>query len=304
MCNQSFSGDVYQQTDLIWKILKSFSLLQVKEGKASMHRLLGQFLRFSQSENGDDENVVQFNLRVCFKAIIEIWSFKPELVDTWHESTLLLEHVKTLVTHAIKHNIYRVEIAVLAQEAGVFSAMALNRFEEAQNAIEQSLRILDDMPKHSASRSSADCLDQDEARGAALHELGRVFRYEGKFPQAEQALSEALEIRNRLATKMTHETTLTDARPSVASTLHELGVLEVQKHNLDNATSFLLQALELRRRALVPSTSPLSLSFPGTTVATIEADCASTLHQLAAVEVARKPPALDKAEALLVRPRV
>lgn len=84
-----------------------------------MHRLLGQFLRLSQSDN-DDDNVAHFNLCVCFKAILEIWSFRPELIDTWNESTLLLEHVKTLVTHALEHNIYRVEIAILAQESGVF----------------------------------------------------------------------------------------------------------------------------------------------------------------------------------------
>lgn len=180
--------------------------------------------------------------------------------------------------------------------------MALNRFEEAQDAIEQSLHILDAMQSQAATAcSSADIhVDQEEARGSALHELGRVFRYEGKFSQAEQALYQALEIRNRLVGKAAHEATMADARPSIASTLHELGVLEVKKHNLDNATRFLHQALELRRATLLESPSS-SFSFPGTTVAIIEADCASTLHQLAAVEVARKPPALDKAEAILVR---
>jgi tetratricopeptide (TPR) repeat protein len=301
--NQSFAGDVYQQTDLIWKLLKSFSLLQVKGGKASMHRLLGQFLRLSQSDDNDDDDNAHFNLHVCFRAILDIWSFKPELIETWSESTLLLEHVKTLVAHTIKHNIYQVEIAILAQEAGVFSAMVLNRFEEAQDAIEQSLRILDAMPKQSVSfRSTAANLDQDEARGRALHELGRVLRYEGKFPEAEQALSKALEIRNRLAAKRAHEATMADALPDVASTLHELGVLEVKKHNLDNATTFLHQALELRRRSAILESSSSPLSLPGIALASIEADCASTLHQMAAVEVARKPPALDKAETLLVRP--
>jgi tetratricopeptide (TPR) repeat protein len=109
-----------------------------------------------------------------------------------------------------------------------------------------------------------------------------VFRYEGNFGKSEEALGEALEIRNRLARKDP------SARHGVAATLHELGVLEVKKHNLDSAATFLQQALDLRRTLELESS-----------VEDMEAECASTLHQLAAVHVAQKPPALDQAEALL-----
>jgi tetratricopeptide (TPR) repeat protein len=203
--------------------------------------------------------------------MLQAWTFKAEQVETWAESTTLLEHVKAIVMHT---KVASVETAIMSREAGVFSAMALNRFEEAQFSLEQSLRILDGVGKKESGHF--------RARAAALHELGRVFRYEGNFKKSEEALSKALEIRNHLAHKNL------DARHEVAATLHELGVLEVKKHNLDSAATFLQQALDLRRSLDVES--PLD---------GIEADCASTLHQLAAVQVAMKPPSLDRAEALL-----
>jgi tetratricopeptide (TPR) repeat protein len=247
------------RSDQTWKLLKSFSLLVVKDGKGSMHRLLAQALRMSQSEQEGT-----YNLEICLQALLQAWTFKAEQVETWAESMTLLEHVKAVVVHT---KIASVETATLSREAGVFSAMALNRFEEAQFSLEHSLRILDGVGKTESVHL--------QARAAALHELGRVFRYEGNFKKSEEALRKALEIRDRLSRKNL------DARHEVAATLHELGVLEVKKHNLDSAATFLQQALDLRR----------SLD--------VEADCASTLHQLAAVQVAMKPPSLDRAEALL-----
>jgi tetratricopeptide (TPR) repeat protein len=261
-----FPQPIHSDSDQTWKLLKSFSLLVVKDGKGSMHRLLAQALRMSQNEQEGT-----CNLEICLQALLQAWTFKAEQVETWAESTTLLEHVKAVVVHT---TIASVETATLSREAGVFSAMALNRFEEAQFSLEHSLRILDGVGKTETVHF--------RARAAALHELGRVLRYEGNFKKSEEALRKALEIRNRLARENL------DARHEVAATLHELGVLEVKKHNLDSAATFLQQALDLRRS--------LDLESP---LDGVEADCASTLHQLAAVQVAMKPPSLDRAEALL-----
>jgi tetratricopeptide (TPR) repeat protein len=261
-----FPNLFHSDSDQTWKLLKSFSLLVVKEGKGSMHRLLAQALRMSQ-----DEQEGRCNLEICLQALLQAWSFKAEQVETWAESTTLLEHVRAVV---MQTKVASIETATLSREAGVFSAMALNRFKEAQFSLEQSLRLLERVGKTDSVHF--------QAQAAALHELGRVFRYEGNFKKSEEALRKALEIRNRLARENL------DARHEVAATLHELGVLEVKKHNLDSAATFLQQALELRRSLDVES--PLD---------GIEADCASTLHQLAAVQVAMKPPSLDQAEALL-----
>jgi tetratricopeptide (TPR) repeat protein len=266
----SISADVFEQTDQIWKIFKSFSLLVVKDGKGSIHRLLAQALRVSQ--NTQD---ARRNLEICLRAVLQAWTFKPEQVETWQDSINLLEHIKAVVLHSIDQRCeLRPETAILSREAGVFIAMTLNDFGEAQLSLEQSLKILNVIGKINPTYS--------KAHAAALHELGRVFRYKGQFQKSEESLQRALEIRNRLAGEDL------DARHGVASTLHELGVLEVKKHNLDLATTFLQQSLDLRHS--------LELEVP---VNDIEADCASTLHQLAAVQVAHKPPSLDKAESLL-----
>jgi tetratricopeptide (TPR) repeat protein len=112
-----------------------------------------------------------------------------------------------------------------------------------------------------------------------LHELGRVFRYQGKYQESERSLQEALQIYEKFTSKDLA------AKQRVADTLHELGVLEVKRHNLDSATSFLQRSLEMRRGMGDPDIS--------------DANSAATLHQLAAIFVARKPPSLEKAKSLL-----
>ena len=268
----NISADVYEDTDITWTILKSFSLLVVKEGQGSIHRLLAQALRVNQSVYER-----RYYLDICLHAVMNSWTFKAEKTDTWQESASVLEHVKTVVLHTVDQHAWSLDTAALSREAGVFSAMALNRFEEAQVSLEQSLKILDGLEQ--GNHSSTDLL---AARAATLHQYGRVLRYEGSFSKAEEALKGALEIRNRLAGKNV------DARHDVAESFHELGTLEVRKHNLDSAAEFLQQALRLRR--ILEQESPSKDT---------EAHCASTLHQLATVYVARKPPCLDEAESFL-----
>ena len=266
------SQSVFEQTDGIWTILKSFSLLVVKEGQGSIHRLLSQSLRLSQ----DEEDSLR-NMSVCLRSIQKLWTFKPERSDTWAESTSVLEHAKSLLSHIVERKcLLSLETAALSREVGVFSAMALNRFKEAQLSLELSLVILGGISINERSTQKR------HAHAATLHELGRVFRYQGQFQDAEVSLREALELRQGLAR------TDNGTRHGVAATLYELGVLEVKKHNLDSAEVFLQQALDLRRS--------LEHESPNDD---IEADCASTLHQLAAVYVAKRPPSLDVAEMLL-----
>ena len=264
------SSDEFEQTDVIWKIVKSFSLLVVKESKGSMHRLLAQALRKSQTEAEG-----RVSLKVCVHAINQAWKFKPDQIETWQESAYILEHLKAVVSYSLLYpDGLQLDCAILSMEAGVFSAMALNRFDEAKDSLDQSLRILDMIDNGSQNHC--------RARAAVLYELGRVLRYQGSFQNSEEALSKALAIRSSLVS------TGLDERHDVAATLYELGVLEVKKHNLDAAADFLERALDLRR-----------IMDVGSTGEGVEADCAATLHQLAAVHLARKPPSLAEAEALL-----
>lgn len=268
--------DVFELSDTTWTILKSFSLLVVKEGQGSIHRLLAQALR---EDPCDAEE--KYCLDVCLNAILQAWKFKSDDPDTWQEAATLLDHLKTVVTHTVERHIWSLETAKLSREAGVFAAMALNRFAEAQASVELSLQILEGLEKRCKPVIRRVV---SAARATSLHELGRVLRYEGKFSQAENALSKALQIRTRLSGKDQ------SIRHDLASTLHELGVLKVREHNLDPAAAFLEEALRLRRQ--------LELESPS---AGLEAHCASTLHQLAAIHVARKPPSLDLAESLLLQ---
>jgi len=74
-----------------------------------------------------------------------------------------------------------------------------------------------------------------------------------------------------------------------ADVQHELGVLEVKKHNLDSATLILQRSLRIRR----------SLDNTGIAQVNTNSSASSTLHQLASVHVAQKPPSLQKAKTLL-----
>jgi tetratricopeptide (TPR) repeat protein len=170
--------------------------------------------------------------------------------------------------------LYILKAALLSMEAGVFSAMALNAFVEAQNSLHLALSLLG---KVKVGRNSP----SPRLKAEVLHELGRVYRYQGSYTESERSLLESLEISQQVSRK---DPTM---RKFVADTLHELGVLEVKKHNLDSAAQFLQRSLELRQ------------SLRDTESDSVNASCAATLHQLAATYVARKPPSLEKAKTLL-----
>ncbi len=269
--NSAFSAIVYEDADSVWNILKSFSMLIVKEGKGSMHRLLAQALRHSQTESE-----YRKHSRICLYAMQSMWTFRAEEPDTWKESLQVLDHVKSVVSHAgscgfdFKED--RLRAGRLSIEAGVYSAMAMNAFIDAQQSFELAISLFE---------SSKDCQKQalQTARAEALHELGRVFRYQGKYDESEESLTEALKLFERFNSRDSVAVT------RIADTLHELGVLEVKKHNLDSATRFLELSLDIRQRVDNPESSA--------------SHSAATLHQLAAIMVARKPPHLAKAKYLL-----
>jgi tetratricopeptide (TPR) repeat protein len=125
----------------------------------------------------------------------------------------------------------------------------------------------------------ADTSELRMAKAEALHELGRIFRYQGMYTNSEASLKEALDILLNLNRKDPN------VHNWIASTLHEMGLLELKQHNLHSAELHLLESLELRRKSSGED---------------VNAECAATLHQLAAVHVARKPPSLDKAKVLLL----
>ncbi|KAG7360875.1 tetratricopeptide repeat family protein [Nitzschia inconspicua] len=267
----SFTSVEFEQADLAWDILKSFSLLSVKDGRGNMHRLLSQALRSSQSEPD-----AIANLRICLDTMEGMWTFRAEETGSWKEAFQILEHVKAVVTHCQLYKLDCRDILKagrLSTEAGLFTAMSLNAFIDAQQSFELALSLYD------SASNACDSPAFQKARAEALHELGRVFRYQEKYAESQRSLQDALQIYEKFAPKDIA------SQCRVADNLHELGVLEVKKHNLGAATEFLQQSLELRRNS---GNQYLN-----------DAKSAATLHQLAAITVARKPPSLAQAESLL-----
>lgn len=260
--SSSFSAFEYDQSDDAWDILKSFSLLSVKDGKGSVHRLLQQAMRSCHSK---EETL--YYITICVDAMLSCWTFKPNSTESWKSSLQLLEHVKVIVAHCKEYDVDAnrlLKIAQLSKEAGVLSAMALNAFVEAEASLELSLEFLE-------RSSTAKKLEVMKAKAESQYELSKIHRYQGRYDDANKRLVVSLELN------------CTDDCLT-ADTLHELGILEVKKHNLDTATKYLQQSLEIRR---------------GLNDANDQGNASSTLHQLAAIHIARKPPSLEMATSLL-----
>jgi tetratricopeptide (TPR) repeat protein len=289
--SRSFSSFIYEQSDISWDILKSFSLLSVKEGKGSVHRLLAAAMRSCQTK---EESL--YYITICIDAMLACWTFQADKSESWKNSLQLLEHVKTVVLHSLEYEIDQarlLKVARLSKEAGVLSAMALNAFVEAHTSIEIALKLLEKSPTIKQA-------DIRKAKAESLYELSKVLRYQGRYDDANKCLLQSLGLNNT-------------GDCLTADTLHELGILEIKvihascyyialcifpsshptnshralckRHNLDAATFHLQKSLEIRRGLDDTNSDRVNAS--------------ATLHQLAAVHVARKPPSLDMAKALL-----
>ena len=168
--SRSFSAFEYEQSDISWDILKSFSLLSVKEGKGSVHRLLSAAMRSCQSQ---EESL--YYITICVDAMVSCWTFKADTAESWKNSLQFLEHVKSIVTHSQEYDIDALRlfsIARLSKEAGVLSAMALNAFVEAQASIEIGLKLLE-------RPTTAKRPEFRKAKAEALYELSKIHRYQG-----------------------------------------------------------------------------------------------------------------------------
>lgn len=226
--SNSFSAFEYEQSDIAWNILKSYSLLSVKEGKGSVHRLLQQAMRYCQSKEE-----VRYHVAICIDAMYSMFTFNPLQTETWKESLQFLEHVKTVVPFALECGLdtfHTMRAGRLSKDAAIFSAMTLNQFIEAQASLDLSLKLYE-------STNLVNNRKLQEAKAEALHELGRVFRYQGNYADSEISLKDSLRISRGLNCK--DET----VKQCIADTLHELGVLEVKKHNLDVSECCMLRRL-------------------------------------------------------------
>jgi hypothetical protein len=180
----------YEQVDLAWDILKLFSLLTVKDGKGTIHRLLLHSMRASQSAD-----TARNSLSICIETVSSIWGFEADKPETWNESVRILEHVMHVVAGASR----RQEIlthqqlllaADLSIQAALVSAMTLNAFEEAKTSLELALALLGDKDRF-PYRLKGPCM---MLKACTWYELGKVHRYRGEFSKSETSLDHALEL--------------------------------------------------------------------------------------------------------------
>lgn len=255
------------ETDRIWALMKSYSLFVVREGAASMHRLLQQVLRSRQSALDCD-----ISLSRCVWALQELWCFEPADISTWQEAGGWIEHIKTIGRFCAEYKVARAECSDLLTEGAKYTSMALSGFDEAQRLLELALQM----------QEGVHGKEPHEATARTMYELGKVLRYCGNLDLAEDMLQQALEMQRKIWAS--------GECLEIAMTLHEMGVMHFKKQNLEQAGDFLQYSLNLKRRLPLNDTSTRERQ---------RREEAVTLHHLAQVATASKPPRLDEAETLL-----
>jgi hypothetical protein len=258
------------ETDAAWALLKTFSLLVVRDREASMHRLLQVVIRGRHSGA---------HARRCMAAaaaaLRALWRFDAADAATWQAAGALVEHVQALGRAAAAHGCRCADASALLTAAGGYAALALSRFPEAEAMLRDALALA-----VQASRDAGGEGD-DDAPGVAdaLFELARALRYQGRLGAAQAAATRALEARKRAAIAAGLPP---EACPRVAAALHEAGVLRLRAHDAAAGEALLRAALAAKAAARVPA-----------------ADTAATLHELAVAALNARPPRLDEAEASL-----
>lgn len=264
LTTSNVAGD--EQADIVWSILKSFSLLEIQGKTASMHRLLQEVLIDSQSSS----TKTRLSVLRCLWVLSELWNFQQGDPRSWAAAGRLIEHIRVVTSHAISIGIRHQLCSELLTGAGVFMSVVLSKFTEAERMLQAALEIHreigDEMTLHCAK---------------IRYHLGQVMRFRGNYSQAETNLLQALQTQQFLLGNQNHQL--------VAPVLHELGVVKIKQHQLETAESYLMNSLRLKESQRVTDGSHKIT------------DEAATLYQLAVIATISRPPRLDEAEALLRR---
>lgn len=125
-----------EEADIAWALLKGLSLLVVRERTGSVHRLLQVVIRSEHSAAHSRRCV-----SAAAAALSALWRFDQADPRTWAEAGQLVEHVRALALHAKQHNTRLQQAARLLTGAATYMAVALSRFREAQECLEQALAM-------------------------------------------------------------------------------------------------------------------------------------------------------------------
>jgi hypothetical protein len=92
--------DVGEEADIIWGVLKSFSILSVRSRSGSIHRLVQQAVMDTHELDASDGAIAR-----CLWALARLWKFRQESPDTWLEAGKLIEHIKAATKHALQRGV-------------------------------------------------------------------------------------------------------------------------------------------------------------------------------------------------------
>ena len=296
------------RADEAWALMKSYSLLVVKDGesRASLHRLLQLLLRSHQSPRA-----ASVAISSCVWAVLRLWRFEVNDSTTWGEAGALVDHIKALATHAAALGVCRLRVGALLTSAAHYLSVALSHFGEAQEALECALAMIraelqerraegaaagaEGAAEGAEAEAAATARFDHSASAAAMRRMGQVLRYRGDLDGAAQWLNRALSMERRM----------NSTSPGLAETLHELGVLRARQGAAESARDLLSEALRIKVGLQRRRDSAGGADGAEATAERDRArDCfgeAATLHQLAIVATLAKPPRFDEATRLLQR---
>jgi tetratricopeptide (TPR) repeat protein len=192
---------------------------------------------------------------------------------------------------------YMITLSNLLVQAGAYSSVVQSKFDSAELFLDYANSINGFL----LSALAAQCGDSryvwtrvplTEVRAvlaltsSALYNLGKALRYIGSFDRSKSILQAALDLRQRDSTSSS----------AVSDVLHELGVLALKSHRLDEAELMLNRSLKMKRQHS-PQGSSSSAAAGGVPSHESDTTEASTLHQLGVV--ARAQGRFDDAEDLL-----
>lgn len=202
---------------------------------------------------------------------------------------------------------YAFRLSQILSEAGSYCSLVLSRFDTARQYLEKALEVQDLMKLAADNGVYGNFLCRGDLRlqaiekANALHQLGKVLRYNGRLEDSWLTLGKALILRKK-------EVSGRPVSSAVADTLHEIGVLCIKRQAYDKANEYLSRSLKMKRKVSSLRKNSESqqrswLSFFGPKSEELypvsESGEAATLHQLAVVATTQRR--YEVAEELLLQ---
>lgn len=244
--------------------LKKYSLVSIKEGNVSIHRLVQTLVR---DQLTDDDKQKYFKLAVGLMSCAFPLEIKD--VNTWPRADTLVPHVSKVFEDASSLNVKWRQLATLLDRVGIYLSKRAE-YEKAREMFESALGVVE----------AVSGLNSDDAV-AVLGNLGVALEDLGDLEKAQAVFEKALE---------TTETNYGPGDPRVGTPSHNLGSLLTRLGKLDEAKRLLERSFHITLNAENPD--PENLILRANALATLcialnDSETAATLYSVA-LEVARK----------------